>query len=244
MHDFNVLLKFMEDHTPFAFTRFNDGEAAAIFGQNGIPISRGKEIVTQSMKEALTDALHCQLPNYWKGVPCPECFPVWNDAVNRIVRKHDHITDATLFVNRNIERSISEIPGYLSYSIVVSGCNQNWDNLSLYFPAIVGGSIYSIGTPESGAFKMLDSLFEEIESAIKQQSTSPRVFFSCGPASRILIPALYERYKNMQFIDVGSLFDPWTKGTVLRCHHGLVTNAFHKPLECKSGPLPPCSWCN
>lgn len=54
--------------------------------------------------------------------------------------------------------------------------------------------------------------------ALSEEFAKVVVLLSCGPASRVGVMSIMRRVEGVTALDVGSLFDPWTRGIRLPYH--------------------------
>lgn len=204
-------IKMVQNWEPFCFQRFNDGEINAMIHGEGKIISRGAQVVDESLSEEMKKAIIYEAPNYWKGMPCPECFPEYARFANKLVRKdYPYKTLATLMVNDNwpylIDKILETIDKERSVW-VVSGNDQDWTFLNNY------GINFKkhLKVPPTNSWSYRDRLINEWKH-LPQDSI---VFLSCGPLSRILGWKWWSNHSCCTIIDCGTSSDLYSKGKEL-----------------------------
>lgn len=129
-------INMIRNKEPFCFQRFNDGEIKGIMKGPGKAISRGDQVVDECLVEEMKKAITYEDLNYWKGIPCPKCFPKCSEFAYNFVRKdYPYKTFATLMVNDNwtqFPESVLESIDSKRPAWVVSGEDQNWSFLKNY----------------------------------------------------------------------------------------------------------------
>lgn len=209
MEKFNELMSAMSNKIPFCLVRFNDGEMMGVKDGN-VVVARGDQYVDNSLQNALKEALAYRDINYWIGVPCENCWPEHRRLADTFVAEdYAYRTSAVVLTNENWQRAQKEIIENIGDRPVwiISGQGQNWDSFNLKIER-------HIKVPEKDAWASKDDVMNIWEDA----SPGAVVLISCGPLSRILA---YEWWKNRQdctVIDVGSTFDPFTRGISHKCH--------------------------
>lgn len=210
---------------PFAFGRFNDGEMGGIMNE-GFVAARGDQRVGSDLREALKSALLHKQENYFVGIPCPLCFPKKYDAtIDLIGGKDEHVKLAVNLTNRNWKKFTNAIGKHLKYKKVywVSGEDQRVENLSF---KVHETKMF----PRKNSWAHYDSIkgyYEEIDEG-------SIVFLSCGPLANVLVHEWFQKRPDLTILDVGSTFDPFTRGVRWRCHLGWEETGFNKVPRCES----------
>jgi len=214
---------------PFAFARFNDGEMAAIL-KDGRPISRGAQDYNPEMGDILRQALSDDIPGYYKGMPCAICFLKHFEAAYDISGVSDcHVPATALCNNGNFYRVFDVLSknGGNDY-FWIGGDDQNELRLPFHF-----GKCLKISSKNcfENDYKVLKSLWKDL-------NTGDTVLISGGPLSRILAWWYFKNRQDITCIDIGSLFDPFTKGVKYRYHENKLpycsschTNQDYEPLK-------------
>jgi len=215
MGDIFTIFGLLSNRTPFAFSRFNDGEMMGV-EKAGAVVARGDQVVDEDLSNRLREALTYRQENYFVGLPCPKCYPRWSAMAEELVGDYEFKSLATLFVNRNWTTVMRDMPDLIDkdedYLIWVGGQDQNVLNLS----RITGMPIrYGIEVPTKNAWSEYEIIKNRIVSLISGDYTNEKcrhiVMISAGPLSNVLIRDMYEEHPEVTFIDVGSAFDPYTK---------------------------------
>ena len=127
------ILNLLKENTPFAYSRFNDGEMIAIVNRSGI-IARGAQQITPQLADKLTMSLLYEQENYWKGLICKSCFPDLHPMAMKLVGNYPYLTSAVALVNRNWRTFLIECRQHLQDRkiIWIGGEDQNTDNLNTF----------------------------------------------------------------------------------------------------------------
>ncbi len=207
---------------PFALARFNDGEMNGIIQpKNTYTAARGDQFVDENLKKKLKQALLYEEKNYWKGIPCPLCFPDLHGHADSIIGDYKHKTYAVVQTNRNLSSFITSLGGLIKGRRViwVSGKDQQVKNLHM-----VGIDVY-------GHIKLnTQNAWDDYDRLKHLTFTGDDVvLLSCGPLAEVLVYEWFKENPGSTFIDVGSAFDPLTRNVWHRTH---------------KGELPKCRECN
>ena len=210
IEDAKKVLRKLGNKTPFAFNRFNDGEMLAIRTPGSI-ISRGAQVVEDSLHDKMKEALCHKQKNYFRGLPCPECYPELAELAQQHVGGEDeHTVLAVSLINRNFGIVGSILPELLEGRTVwwVCGKDQNIEKL----PFKVDKHI---------ATNVTDSWanYESIKDAILEAPEGTVVLLSCGPLGRVLCKEWFEKREDCSFIEIGSFYDPLTRNVIHNYHH-------------------------
>ena len=202
---------------PWALARFNDGEMMAI-QRSAKTVARGDQPCTDALAADLRWCLQQQACSLFMGLPCGTCWPKHRaDADELVVSPYK--TLAVVQTNRNLDQFKREMPLALAGRVVhwISGEDQVTDNL----PFTVH---YSLRLPLRDAYT---SCRDEI--MVSPFGPGDVVFLSCGPLATVMAVRLFLRSPDTTFIDIGSTWDPETRGVSHSCHNGT---------------LKPCKECN
>ena len=217
MDKIDIILNNIRNDIPFSLARFNDGEMMGI-ERVGAVVARGDQQVNQNLHNKLIEAITYEQPNYWKGLPCPHCFPVHAQVAQRMVRSnYPHLTKAVVLTNRNWKTFTTEFPQLVEDKILwwVSGDDQDLNKLN-EVTGLKPARIFSIPTKNGW------SVYKDIKHGHKFFNTGDIVILSCGPMSRVLAKEWFQQRPDVTFIDVGAVFDCWTRNVWLNCHTGKV----------------------
>jgi hypothetical protein len=203
-NEIEILFEKFQKGSPFCFSKFSDGEWAAM--QNEILNNTEFENTTNTplkYREELRDAIRYKDENYYIGVCCECCN---GDRAQKMKdfcgQDEDHMTFANVFVNGNYPRyKETFLKSYESYDVhLVANRNSKFENLP-FKPE----KIYPIG------FSAWVNDYHLIEE-IKQQNLSNKLFLFCaGPFGNLLAHQLHEHNKNNIYLDAGSTLNPWLK---------------------------------
>lgn len=210
----DILLSNLKNNIPFSFIRFNDGEMMGI-KKVGAVVARGDQKVNESLRNKLIDAIQHRQENYYIGRPCSTCFP-------------EHYKLYREYVEEDYEYEV----------LAVQFCNNNmWNYVIKEFNNILKGRDVQFVTGHDQVLKKLE-FYKNIRGHYIVNSkngwedykhTKPYgksflngdvVLLSCGPMSRVLAYEWFKENPECTFIDVGSLFDPFTRNIWHNCHNG------------------------
>ncbi|HUV84595.1 MAG TPA: hypothetical protein VMV86_02750 [Methanosarcinales archaeon] len=219
MDKINQILYNLKNNIPQALIRINDGEAQGIL-EPGCTVARGDQYVPQDLSDALREALQHEQENYWVGLPCDKCATSkWYNRIKDLVRPdYEYLTKAVVTTNRNWKLVIEEFPKVLEGRRVhwVSGQDQNLSNLREKTGIKVATHIQ---TPLKNSW----SLYKQVSQWGKDFQKGSVVILSSGPLSRVLAKEWFQQNPEVTFLDVGSVFDPFTRNVWHSCHRGTLT---------------------
>jgi hypothetical protein len=226
--EFEKIKNLIVSDTPFGYSRFSDGEVT-ILQNNVVVLAKDHFIqgdlhgdnvkfpakyLEEEHKEfrpdkdkfyhkKLVEAFKFRKKNYFKGIPsqgasygdvswkfCTELYGEGDD---------DHLTFASLMINGNYHRFITEILPELSTKKIVMVCNENAKFDKLPFDVVKD---FRCGTN-----CMINdyNLIGEISKWIEDNDVTNHVFlFSAATLSNYLIHQLFKHYDTNQYIDIGS----------------------------------------
>lgn len=220
------LQKKLKAHTPFAFSRYSDGEMIVLqnkhlkLGSNkttvngataGIGYSKAdhKEYDPNKhewFRERLENAYRHHQKDYFVGLSCPCCVGKENNDWMKKIRggDDDELTWSNLFVNSNYPLFLTHIVPILKERHIVIVCNEiaNLDGL----PFDVKKD-FRIG---SNAMIEDIGLVKEMKTWIMKNDISDTVFlFSAASLSNILIYELFKEFPENTYLDVGTTLNPF-----------------------------------
>jgi len=213
-------MEWLKKGRPFTLARFNDGEMGVVAGI-GKAIARGDQKITTDLKRCLSKALsYRDKGNYWIGGPCRVCYPRLRSAFDQRTENYPSTTPATIFCNGNrwtrfLRDSFAGLKG--KNLTVFHGEDQRMDALM----GLIQPKSYTLyPVPIQNSFNRLDWC----RKAIDASGALPAVtLFTCGPVGRILAQEGCKKYPDTTWLDLGSVYDPLTRGVWHRCHTGQLT---------------------
>jgi len=226
MDNIDTFIKLLSKKTPFAFSRFNDGEILAMAQESGFT-ARGDQEINKFLKENLVRCAKHEQKNYWKGVPCGTCFPKHREIADSIIGdKYKYRCAATVFTNNNWRYFIKHFPEVIKDReiVFISGNDQNPSKL--WFLSVM--TKLHVSMPNKNSFRYYE-IVRDNKELLESFVPGKVILLSCGPLSRVLCCDWFQEHKECTFIDIGSTFDPFTRNVWHRCH---------------LGDLPPCPECN
>ncbi len=227
MREIESLMKRLAQGTPLALARFNDGECLGI-ERVGSTVARGHQLVSQSLQDHLKAALLRVQPEYWIGLPCRDCWPAHRAMVDEMIPSgRGYLTSAVVQTNRNLSRWYREFPVACAGKPIVwvSGDDQDLEQ------ALLSDEMRSLRVVEHHRVPAKDawSQYAHIKKTLQLVAPGSIVVLSCGPLARVLASECFEERPDVSWLELGSTYDPFTKGVRHRCH---------------LGTLPPCPGCN
>jgi hypothetical protein len=198
-------------NSPFSAIRPSDGEYLVMTGNDFSNIDNwhydGKSCLNQDLRDAIQ--MMTKLENAFIGVPCKGCGPTldkWYTETFNIPEEKK--TYANVFVNKNWKSFMDLFTeNKLPFHYIGPYKSNNY-------------SLNLISKFEMDEFLVNDweSKKEHVILQVKKWATdkSGIFIFSAGPISKILIPILVEQNPSNIYLDVGSAFDLYMKGSTNR----------------------------
>jgi hypothetical protein len=225
-HQYKFVIDNLKNNIPFCYVRFNDGEMMGI-DRIGSVVARGDQIVNELLHNKLKEAITYKSENYFIGIPCIDCYPYYHKLAKDFIGEYDNIVSAVALTNRNWLKFIQESVGLLSNKKVhyISGDDQSIDNLINIFKFNI---INHIKVDNKNSWDYYDKLKNYITN-IKDGDV---VLISLGPTARVLCYEFFKQNNKATFIDIGSIYDPYTRNVRHNCHKGWE-NGFNLTKKCK-----------
>lgn len=213
----SVILDKITKNTPFGLIAFADGEYMIMknshfntqdeWSFNGGTLQHDLLSVKDSKKN---------LPDFFVGLPCKDCWGIEmvNELKNMLELENSECTYANIFCNKNwkiFTRYLIENETPLYYI----GSGNKLDS-ELNIKEIFKIDPYLVNKWDTEKQAFLDNIDKWIHSM--NLDTCKMFVFSAGPISEYIIPILYKKYPNHQFLDVGSSLDIFMKGTTNRSY--------------------------
>lgn len=222
MEKVHKILGQLKNGGPCALIRQNDGECR-ILKDYKATAARGNQPGSRGLQKALRDAILHEQKNYWKGYPCPECFPgLW-----QFVKESGYYnlgykfnTMAVVNTNRNLKIFSEGLQEALKGRdvVLVSGEDQDYKELDF-------NVIKHIKAPLKNAWGKYNELFEECIEVILDNYWKKEgvVFlFSLGPVARVLVKNLFESFSDYTYLDIGDTYSNITRNVWRKCHKGTL----------------------
>ena len=196
------LFSLFKNGKPFAFSKFADGEWAAILNEdlNNSEFCNNSN-TPQFFRDALLNALKFKDSNYYIGTCCPCCN---GDRAKKMRdlsgQDYHHMTFANVFVNSNydIYKKIF-IEEYKNYDIhLIANKNSKIKNLPFKIE-----KFYPVG------FSAWINDYNLIEEILNTNPKDKLFLFCCGPFGNILAHQLLLNNKENIYLDIGSTLNPW-----------------------------------
>ena len=230
--EFDKLLNLVKSETPFAFSRFSDGEVTVlrnktvvlaedhfiqgdIHGSNKIyansymPEEQKSFIPEENKKQhcKLIDAFLFKKENYIKGKPGKnslDCGESWKFCTELYgTEDWENLSFSNVMINGNYSRFINEMLPLFTQRDIVLVANENSKLDKLPFDV---KKFFSIGT---NCMVNDFDLPEKISEWIKENNISNHLFlFSAASLSNFLCYDLFKNHDNNQYMDIGSSLGP------------------------------------
>jgi hypothetical protein len=225
-NQYKFVIDNLKNNIPFAYVRFNDGEMMGI-DKIGSVVARGDQFVDETLHDKLKESISYKSNNYFIGIPCSKCFPYYHSLAKNIIGDYDKIISAVALTNRNWLKFIQESIGILSDKRVhyISGDDQTIDNLVDIFKFNIINHI-KVNSRNSWAN------YDELKKYIVNINDGDVVLISLGPTARVLCYDFFKQNNKATFIDVGSIYDPYTRNVRHNCHKGWE-NGFNLTSRCE-----------
>lgn len=200
----NQIIKKINNHEPFAFTRWGDGEWYNI---NKV---KGKNCDGNTYFEDLGDELLkivSEQQDYFLGTQT-----LINYSIQESKKHPQNWVDADVFHKASMKGNLNIFIDELEKQHVVYIGNKSLSKLTFINEFIE--------IPINDSWKSKEEILEKVKNTY---SNKLKVYlFSSGMASNYFIHVLWKENKNNIYIDVGSVFDPYV---------GKKTRSYHKNLK-------------
>lgn len=209
---FDYFKSLLEAGTPFALTRFGDGELGILRGET-IGNREFQYDEDEEFQTMLMEAFTYQHPDYYVGIGCPCCIGDKDFRWMRDTSKqnHWHLTYNNLFVNANYKRFLAEIVPILEQkNALFVGPEEGRSQLDYSY-----GFLFPV---PHNAWRWAEEYVLKLEKHILGKSPTI-VLFSAGPLSEVLIHRAMITRPDHTYIDIGSTLDPILFGHPTRGYH-------------------------
>lgn len=188
--------------SPFSFSKFADGEWAAIQNENlNNSEFENTPYKDQFFRDKLIESIKFKDPNYYIGTCCPCCNGERAKKMRDFSKQdEDHMTFANVFVNTNyhIYKDLF-INEYKNYDIhLIANKNSKVSNLPFKVE-----KFYPVG------FSAWINDYHLIEEIISANFKNKLFLFCCGPFGNLLAHQLLLNNKENIYLDIGSTLNPW-----------------------------------
>lgn len=193
-------------NTSFCFMKMNDGELNCIINKSGL--SRGAQDYNKHMDEVLSNALTYKDKNYFIGIPCNFCY---KNLYEFCLHKIDKPYSANLLINENFKKTYDLFNEILPKREVILVCGDDANIERLPFTPTI-----CFRVPANNSWEE----FHRLKDYYKLCNPGSVVLFLCGPLGRGLAYEWYRNNKSITCIELGSFYDPWTRGKAYQYHLG------------------------
>ena len=240
--EFDKIKDLISSGKPFAFSRFSDGEVSVLQNRalviasdhliqadlHGDDTKLFAQFLPEEQKDfnpakhkffhrKLIEAFKFRKKNYFKGIPAQNapygdvswkfCTDLYGEG------DEEHLTFASVLINSNYHRFLTEIIPEFSKKKIVVVCNENADLTNLPFEVVKD---FRCGTNcMIDNYNLVGQMLKWVED---YDVTDHTFLFSASTLSNYLIYELYKNFDTNQYIDIGSSlgFHMRLKGCVLR----------------------------
>lgn len=229
IHDLGKIQLMLQSHTPFAFTRFSDGEIYIINNtrlelnsdhylignQKGYGLYPAEErkcfdpAIHQKQRDHLLEALKHKQHNYFKAISCPCCTPTLDDFFKQLKiagcsANDEFLTWSNLFINNNYPMFLDYILPEFKKRKVVMVVNKSAKLEKLPFSVVKD---FRVG---ENCFINDIGVIDEMKKFIVENYINDHVFLiSAASLSNLIIYELYREFPTNTFIDIGSTLNPF-----------------------------------
>jgi hypothetical protein len=196
----------LETNTPFCFMKMNDGEISCIVNKSGL--SRGAQDYNSQMDQILSQALVYNDKNYFIGIPCNNCY---SNLYDYCIQRVNIPYPANILINSNFKKTYDLICEIFPKRKVILIVGDDADINKLPFTPEI-----CFRVPSKNGWNHFDRL-KDFHKLCEPGSIA---VFCCGPLGRGLAYEWYRNNKNITCIELGSFFDPWTRGKAYQYHLG------------------------
>ena len=194
--------------TPWAFARFDDGEMGLIMQKNP-EASRGHQRASKGLRPALIAAMLANLKNYYVGLPNPRYTEERKRARRMLPNRHPRLVESPS-ITHHWRKWVKEFPRDAGPIVWIG--NERADLSKL--PMLPASRVITV--PNQNAWEF----WQQSNPNFNPRSFYPGsiVFLSCGPLARVLAVRLFAARPDCTFIDIGTVYDPWTRGLKRKYH--------------------------
>ena len=226
--EFDKIKNLISSDTPFAFSRFSDGEVTVL--QNNVVVLSDNYFIQGDLHgddtrfqgqylpeeqkafypekheffhKRLVEAFKFRKKNYFKGIPPQNASygdVSWKFCVNLYGEGDDeHLSFCNAMINGNYHRFVTEIIPEFQKKKIVLVCNENADLGGLPFEVVKD---FRCGTNSMiNNYNLIGEMSKWIED---HDITGHTFLFSAATLSNYLIYQLYKIADTNQYIDIGS----------------------------------------
>lgn len=223
--DFNYFLEKIRNCIPFALIRPADGEYHILQNNTLTNIDNWTFNKNGKLYNDLTFAIHlASKKNCYVGIPCGCCnFSMGKWYISNFKLHPSYTTFANVFVNKNWKNWINFIVGE-KISFIFIGPNNLPDMFSV--KQYINIPLYLVNEWDNKGDEYLFNILNEIK-----KFKNKLFLFSGGPISKILISHAWNINPYNIYLDVGSSFDSFMKGSTNREY--AIDGSPLSQLECK-----------
>ncbi len=229
--DIKVFRKKLKDKESFTFSKFADGEWAAMKSQrlDNNEFRYVNSLENIEARESLVNAIRFQHPNYYVGVSCPCCQDTaFEEMVEYSGQPVEQLTWANLWVNSNYKYYCSHVvPLFKKYkTVLVAHKDSSIENL----PKGLKPDIFC--PIEKNAWVESKGKIGVLKDVIDKRKMRGWLFLFCaGPFGNILAHQLTDHCDENTYLDIGSTLNPF-----------LGTEGFKRSYFNDHQSRKPCVW--
>lgn len=207
----------LHNHTPFAITRWSDGDWPCVLGHKGR--NTDKHDYSAKLRRDLTEVLLSR-PTYTMAIqPFLTRQPKLANEVNDWMVEHDLRFDwvtGDTFCHALIRDEFDRFITMLRQRTVILVGPQRLRPLTL-FPV----SQY-VEVPLLNCHEECERVTDQTSQAIDELGVEPVVSISAGMSANVIVDRLHRRHPNATLIDIGSIWEPFVGVTCRRYHADVI----------------------
>jgi hypothetical protein len=215
-----IILNMISDNIPFGLIRPADGEYLVMIGKHLTNIDNWTfnggllQYDLLNIKDSIKN-----MDKLFVGIPCPACQgnEMYNWLKNTLEITDQQITYANIFCNKNWRTFTNYLIDNKTPLYYIGSGNKLDSPLNIR--KIFNISPYLVNNWDNEKDEFIKNIDNWVNNCLINNNNEQCIFaFSAGPISKYIIPILYKKYNNCQFIDVGSTFDIFMKGNTNRSY--------------------------
>lgn len=220
----------------FALIRPNDGEYMILQGEHFTNIDNWT-FSGGSLREELDLSIRsaARLKDSYVGIPCADCWT--REKTDWYIQTYgldaEHLTYGNIVCNKNWKTLIDYLHKERTEINYIGPGTATTTHLNVVSRHTI--SAYLLNEWNSKKNEAIEAIDRYIRERITCVPTWQLFFFSAGPISKILIPYFFGKYPGHTFIDIGSAFDVFLKGSTNRGYIGPNSDFGNVVCDFKSG---------
>jgi len=215
------IIEKINNNEHFGLIRPSDGEFL-ILENHTFTAQTGDDWTNKSdglLREHLKEAIKTINPKLYIGIPCNTCghnpSSMYDDYLTKYQVPKNNLTYANIFCNANWSKTIEFLKSYeKGFFLITTG------TLECDFP--IKERCYIDKFLVNNWNEVWETETERILNYIKDKQNE-LICFASGPMTKVWIPKCMELNPNNIYLDIGSVLDYYTKGTIRLYTHQNTT---------------------